>query len=158
MTHATTRTFPLPLAATLALCLSGCAGDAYFIHAKNQKRYNGSDISNHLFDERSDGDSRYDASIAPHPEVGRLSESATSPRERYRDSGIVGRLYYDPDGEGRGEKPYEFTIRKAQRAYHLEAALTDPIPVGKHAMTPHLSLGHHRDQKAVAGVFFRVPF
>lgn len=153
----------LPLTTALMLCVSGCTGDTYFISAKNQQRYNSSDIANNIFDD-DDDDFRFsraerNTSSGIASKIASAAYANNGPgRGQYRDSGVIGKLYYDADGEGRGDRPYEITIRKSYRAYHAETALAEPITIGKHKMTPNLSFGHHKDQDFTAGIVFRMPF
>lgn len=143
----------MPLAAALLLCVGGCTGSTYFVKAKDQQRYYASDIANYLFDDDEEASYRHG-----DERNGYAMSAVRTQSDRLRDSNVVGHLYYDPDGESRGETPYALTIRKDYRSYNVETALTEPIPIGKHKMTPHLSLGRHKDHNMMAGITLRMPF
>lgn len=148
----------LPVAAALLLCTCGCSGTTYFVHEKNQQRYYASNISDYLFREGDESDAGVWQRGGSDKGGGQAALAARMQSDRLRDSNIVGQLYYDADGENRGEAPYSITLRKDYRSYNLETPLTEPIPIGDHKMTPHFSLGRHKDHNMMAGIVLRMPF
>lgn len=145
----------LPLAAMMLLCMSACSqSSTYFVAAKNQQRYEPSDISGRLFND-DDDDNSY---TSWKRDISSPVALNTTNTRKYRDSSILGTLYFDTDGEHHGKDPYAITIRKSYRSYNAETPLSEPIHIGNHDMTPHFSVGHHRDHEFMAGIVFRMPF
>lgn len=147
---------PIPLCLLVALSVTGCSGNAYFVKAKNQQRYNASDIAPNIFNDDED-DNYIPWRKDDNAKTGMDFATGTN-QPGYRDSSVIGKLYYDSDGDNRGEAPYALTIRKSYRSYEAEAPLSEPIKIGKHDMTPHLSFGRHKDHDLMAGIRFRMPF
>ncbi|MBM3617731.1 MAG: hypothetical protein FJX23_04220 [Alphaproteobacteria bacterium] len=146
---------PICLLATLGV--TACSGSStYFISAKNQQRYNASDIAPNIFDDEEEDN--YQVWRNSGSRSGLDVPGRTNSHSTYRDSSVIGKLYFDADGEGRGEKPYALTIRKSYRSYDAEAPLSEPIKIGKHELTPHLSFGRHKDHDYMTGIRFRMPF
>lgn len=147
----------IPICLLLGLSVTACTGSTYFVKSKNQQRYTAADIAPNIFDD-DEGDNYIEWRRGATSQNGLDIENRSTRNASYRDSNVIGKLYYDPDGEGQGEKPYALTIRKSYRSYEAEAPLTEPIRIGKHDMTPHLSFGRHKDHDYMAGLRFRMPF
>lgn len=137
-------------ATALLFCTTGCLHDVYYVSAKDRRFDSASNFATRKITEDSWIDVRETRSSASY------TSSNMILREKYK-SDVIGNLYFDPSAEETGDE-FALSIRRVNKAYMAEAPLSDPIKIGDKKIIPSFAIGRHREQKYMAGIFFRMPF
>lgn len=138
-------------ATALLFCTTGCLHDVYYISAKDRSF----DSASNFTTRKITADSWVDVREETRSPASYTSSNMVL-RERYK-SDVIGNLYFDPSAEETGDE-FALSIRRANKTYMAEAPLSDPIEIGDKKITPSFAIGRHREQKYMAGIFFRMPF
>lgn len=140
---------PCLIALAALLLTAGCVRDAYYVSAK-ERRYN-------VVSPFTPAKITTASWIDPQDHTSALYTSSTATMRSQRRSNLLGTLYIH-HSDNPTDEPLTVHIRKEHRAYMAETPLSEPIKAGKYAITPHLSVGRHKDQKEMVGIVFRMPF